>query len=297
MPDQHNALRVARGCSWWHFRWELLYGGPNIGVIRDCSGILRYKRSCGPDFVRAAIQLHSDNVLHGRMLKDDRKRRASRIIAADDQSYIVKEYRHPRRLSFFSTDQQGWLGSNRLVGSAECLGWQRKADLAAAYLLFRDVGDSDLYMAQGLSLPLEEAGAIYQRAGEMLWGMHQQGIYHADTKPSNFVFPTAVPGRHPLTIIDCDDIRVSLFLSRRRRLKNLAQFIGCLWCLAETSERVAMGKAFLQGYGSQSSAAERHDFWPRAKQLQLASACQKLYPEHWPENLLLLHKVFAADNQ
>ena len=295
MLELDNSLRVVRGWSWWCFRWQLLRGGKDIAVVRDQEGVLRHKRCYAPAMIREAIRQHKDNVQQGRMLKDDHKRRASRIHAADGRTYIVKEYRNPLWPGCFSRDQQGWLGSNRLVGSAECFAWQRNADLTAAYLLFQDAGDGDLYMAHDLTLPVNEAVPLYRQAGQMLAGLHRQGIYHADTKPSNFVFSTSASGHHRLTVIDCDDIRVNICLSRQRRLKNLAQFIGCLWCLTEMPQRIAMARAFLQGYCALSGDTGGPAWFCPADQLKLAAACHKLYPEHWEENQRLLQKVFAPE--
>ena len=150
-------------------------------------------------------------------------------------------------------------------------------------------------MANNLSLPLEEAVPIYRQAGKMLAGMHAQGIYHADTKPANFVFTRSSFGGPLLTIIDCDDIRVSLFLSRRCCRKNLAQFIGCLWCLQKMTTRVALAQAFLRGYGSLAANAAGSVLRSPAEQRKLAAICHKLYPRHRLENGQLLQELFDPE--
>lgn len=190
----------------------------------------------------AAVEAHNACVQSGNLVKNDKKRRISRVVL-DGQIYVVKEYVSIHYLKCVSLDSKCWKGTALVPGAAKCLAWLRGK--GRAWIVQENAGDGDLFQPCWQdNLPLAERQ--FQAAGRALAALHAQGIYHADTKPGNFVTKTGQP---QVTIIDCDDVRKYHRISNAHKMKNLAQFCGCLWKVTDDVARHRLVDAFLHGYG------------------------------------------------
>jgi len=249
MADLPKIERGVTGLRWLKKRRRLLKGGDGVTVTRMADGVVRTAWGFAPSDVLAAVERHNAAAVSERFVKTDVKRRITRV-ELDGRSLIVKEYMHLHKMLVFSPDMKGWLGSQRLPFAAHCLGWYRRTDASRAWLVFEDVGDGDLYRPrvdspEAVELVLKRA----RWAADLIAAMHNKGIFHADTKPGNFVSRGQEPS---VTLIDCDDVRVYGHLSLKRRLKNVAQFLGCLWRVEDTGVRRQMIQAFLAEYAEKT---------------------------------------------
>ncbi len=279
-------LSVKTGLEWWKFRRQLLHGsgtGPYL-VKNTADGILR----CCSDFA------HEDllNILGlGRQalpevtIKHDLKRSISRVWLGH-HSFVLKKYHRLHRWMMVSPDCKGWLGAHRLTNDVPCYAWYRRFDLSYAIIVYADAGDHDLYMKQCLESPQELLNELFRQAGAMIALLHRRNIFHADTKPGNFVYQ-GNGGLPILKLIDTDDIRTFWRLGKKRRARNLAQFIGCTH--PEFSQVYPQALlSFFQGYLQQYPASP-------GKLLQLFPAIRKslaiLYPERENLNRPLLEQL------
>jgi tRNA A-37 threonylcarbamoyl transferase component Bud32 len=183
-------------------------------------------------------------------IKDDIKRRVSRLQDPAGQSWIVKEYRNAwwRRLcSWRRPDLICWDATLRLerltFPVARMLGWLRAGN-NHGFIIMEDVGRNQF--RPGLNqLPADEAKTLAAGAGKLLARLHNKKIFHPDFKAANLMLRPEGTGGGRIFLIDCDQIwfRRPITLAMRRR--NLGQFIGDAddqWLAPELLQ------AFLNGY-------------------------------------------------
>lgn len=284
-------LSVKTGLDWWKLRRNLLAGTP--GPFRQenlADGILRYSKDFDRNELLNILGL-DQQVLPEDTLKVDLKRSITRV-RLGDRSFVLKKYHHLHRWLLVSPDRKGWLGAHRLNNDVACYAWYRRHDLGSAIIVYADAGDHDLYMKQCLESPPELLNELFRQAGVMIAQLHRQNIFHADTKPGNFVYKgkTANPR---LRLIDTDDVRTYWRISKRLKARNLAQFIGCT--RPEFSEVYLPALlSFFQGYLQQfpTSPTELLQLFPAMRDASAA-----LYPEREELNQPLfeqLQKHFSA---
>lgn len=287
IPSRQAAgdLSVKTGRDWWNLRRNLLAGaGGSFQVENLADGILRYSK----DFVRndlLNILGLGQQVLPEETLKVDLKRSITRV-RLGDRSFVLKKYHHLHRWLLVSPDRKGWLGAHRLNNDVACHAWYRRHDLSYAVIVYEDAGDLDLYMPQCLESPPELLNELFRQAGVMIAQLHRQNVFHADTKPGNFVYKgkTSNPW---LSLIDTDDVRTYWRISKRLRARNLAQFIGCT--RPEFSEAYLPALlSFFQGYLQQypASPAELLQLFPAMR-----DATAALYPEREELNKTLFEQL------
>lgn len=257
MTTVTTSLSLLVGSRWRHCRRQLLHGGVIDGGHVHCEqladGVLRRTDSLPREAILALFGLGAESG-PAVSLKDDRKRSVFRVYL-DQKSYILKRFHHLYRWQAVSPDQKSWLGAHRLHNGVACHAWYRRHDLREAMILYEDAGDCDLFMNQCLQMPPEKLNHLFAQAGKTLAQLHALGVFHADTKPGNFVF---VSSHHEpeVKLIDTDDVRQYWMLSARKKARNLAQFLGCTktWAMAVYP---AAQLAFCNGYLQQLPAANK----------------------------------------
>ncbi|MFA6929687.1 MAG: serine/threonine-protein kinase, partial [Lentisphaeria bacterium] len=221
------------------------------------------------------------------VLKDDHKRSISRVWL-DDKAYVLKKYQHLHRWLAVSQDTRGWLGAHRLQNGVSCYAWYRRHDLSYSIIVYEDAGDCDLYMPQCLQSPVPQLFDLFRQAGGCIAALHRQNIFHADTKPSNFVYQSNAGTNRKVRLIDTDDIRNYWHLSNKKRARNLAQFIGCSRPEVSQTLYVQTLLEFFRGYllESLTSTAELLALLPAMRRATLA-----LYPERKNRNLAIFARL------
>ncbi len=133
-------------------------------------------------------------------------------------AWIVKQYESAR------IARRAWLGGNGLeargIATGRALAW------AGRWVVMEDRGGTlDAWLRRDFAHadPAEQA-ELAARLGSLLAALHRRGVYHADLKASNVVWS---PGREPL-LLEYGRVRFGARVSRRRRVKNLAQLNAAL---------------------------------------------------------------------
>ena len=115
--------------------------------------------------------------------------------------------------------------------------------------IFQDAGTCNLFQVAELEATKQDAETLFREAGILLSKIHNRNIFHADTKPTNFVPNQHLPGMRPVLIVDCDRVTRYHRLPAYRRAFNLAQFLAD--CKPFPSDENRMDRcitAFLTGY-------------------------------------------------
>ena len=96
------------------------------------------------------------------------------------------------------------------------------------------------------SMEIKEKMAIARKLGKLLGIMHEYNIYHADLKASNIKIL-----RDPVSFIllDTDKVSQKKFLSRKKRIKNMAQINNSIPRHVSRSVRMAFIHAYTSVFG------------------------------------------------
>lgn len=273
--DFSNFFAITQGAAWRALRKKLLEGSTDgefqkvelEGNTLRCSNLIPVEQL--KEIFAASLQ--EENLSE---LKDDPKRSVLRLNFGE-QKFIIKRFHRLHKCLSFSPDCKAWLGAHRLDNKVECYAWFRNNLQKKAVIIFEDAGDHDLYMQKTLELPINELIELFKQAGRIIAILHQKNTYHADTKPGNFVFDAAA--QNPiLRLIDSDDVRCYNKLNEKRKIKNLAQFIGCSQKIISVEKYVTILGFFLREYLKVSKL-------PMSKLPKLfhdlATSTKTLYPE------------------
>ena len=277
-------ISIYRGRKWKNLRRQLLHGSKDgsFNLLRRPDAILRYSNKLEPEIMEALLALPEEQQ---SFLKKDLKRSVTRAWL-DGKSYVLKYFYHLHRWVIFSPDCKAWLGAHRLQDRNACYAWFRRNDNRLAIIIYEDAGDLDLYMPRCLSMPLPTLQYLFAQAGTCIALLHEQQIFHADTKPGNFVFHSQ-DAKYTLSLIDKDDVRLYSRLAQRYQARNLAQFIGCSQP-AHAQAYVPALQAFMRSY-----CLKRNFSPPQALKLfpEIRRAMQNLYPERETLNSHIYHKL------
>lgn len=128
--------------------------------------------------------------------------------------YVLKQHRNA------SDARRAWIAGQGLeargIPTGRALAW------SGAWLVMQDAGPTLGERADAGELDdacAPEARALADDLGELQAALHRRGIYHADLKANNIAW---TPGE-PLQLLDYGRVHFSRRVSRRRRVKNLAQ--------------------------------------------------------------------------
>lgn len=249
-------------------------------------GVLRYTDELSRQSILKLLGVDSFH-LQKVFLKEDHKRSISRVWL-DDKAYVLKKYQHLHRWLLVSPDTRGWLGAHRLQNGVSCYAWYRRHDLSYSIIVYEDAGDRDLYMPQCLQAPVPQLFDLFRQAGACIAALHRQNIFHADTKPSNFVYQSNADEQRKVRLIDTDDVRIYWRLSSKKRARNLAQFIGCSRPEVPQALYVQALLKFFHGYLLEypTSTAELLALLPSMQRAILV-----LYPERKDRNLAIFSRL------
>ncbi|HOG50827.1 MAG TPA: lipopolysaccharide kinase InaA family protein [Lentisphaeria bacterium] len=287
VPSAH-VITAHTGKAWRRLRRSLLRGSPDgcCRVERLPDGILRYTSHLPREDIDSILHAEA-NKLPQANIKVDHKRIITRVWLRD-KSYVLKTYSNLRRWLVVSPDCKGWLGAHQLDNGVACYAWLRKNDRSTATIIYADAGNRDLYMPEWSHSPDDNANALFHQAGTIIAALHRQNIFHADTKPGNFVYMDVPNANSRVCLIDTDDVRIYWRLSTRRRIKNLAQFMGCSREDIPTNIYITALAAFLTGYMEhyQSTPSTLLALFPA-----IADAMVTLYPERQPLNQVAIKLI------
>ena len=123
----------------------------------------------------------------------------------------------------------------------------------------------DLMLLKGVQ-GYQKRRAFLARLARMLNSLHKQKIYHNDLKASNvLVLDRSPPTQEVLSLIDLQGLRKCFYVSKRRRIKNLAQLNRTLGTVLSKTQRLF----FLESYG---------DFY-RFNQTEKRNAIKSIFAE------------------
>ena len=232
---------------WPDRRSRLLRNSALCREVRLPEGRWRVALPNDIEILRAAVARHEAAVGEGHLLKDDVKRRLSRVTVGS-LALVVKEFRRPG-VWRFARDRQCWLNAHRLarfrVRTASALGWLRTRD-GRGLIVFADVGPRSLKD----EFHIADARArrrLAAAAGRLLGTLHRRGILPGDFKSSNLI-PTGgndADGWPSLALIDVDALRFGRHrISDEQCAAGVTQFFSNLEGVATPRDRLA----FLAGH-------------------------------------------------
>jgi len=132
--------------------------------------------------------------------------------------FVLKRFRGARAA------RQAWLGGNGLL--ARGIAAVRPVAWAGHWLVMHDAGPtlSDWVESDFAKSTEFERAELARALGALLARLHRRGVYHADLKANNVV---ARPGEEA-QLLDYGRVHFGARVSRRRRVKNLAQLNAAL---------------------------------------------------------------------
>ncbi len=174
------------------------------------------------------LAAHQQAVADRNLLKNDRKRRLSRVLHAG-RSYVVKEFLPVAGGRARGKARRTWLNACRLAAMALPV-----IQVYALYLdrrnhgivIFHDAGSGNLPGRLG-GLPYQRRCQLINATARLVAGLHQRGVDPGDLKASNFVVSdeeTAVP----VVLSDLDSIKFGHKLSWRQRQHATSQVLESL---------------------------------------------------------------------
>ncbi|MDD2478215.1 MAG: hypothetical protein PHW45_04545, partial [Candidatus ainarchaeum sp.] len=198
------------------------------------------------ELLQEILSCHQQSCSAPFLLKNDAKRRVTRV-QYQNHSFIVKEFCNDFAWTWHRHGRSTWKNSQRLRGyTAPCLAWLR-TNSQKSFLIFTDLGILNLYKKDHHQR--ENLQDIYAGAGKLLADLHVRGVYHGDTKSTNFVINDLCPWmQQAVLLVDCDQVRFYPKLPDSRRIKNLGQFLATTGVLPAAQKRASI-QAFLQAYG------------------------------------------------
>jgi tRNA A-37 threonylcarbamoyl transferase component Bud32 len=159
--------------------------------------------------------------------------------------WVIKEFARA------ADARRAWIGGNGLEarGIATCrpLAW------AGRFLLMEDGGGTlaDWVDAEFAKSSDDEQAELARALGGLLARLHARGVYHGDLKANNVVWRPGEPPR----LLDYGRVHFGARVSRRRRVKNLAQLNAALPDLVPARLREAALASYLAAGGTRDDCA------------------------------------------
>jgi hypothetical protein len=107
-----------------------------------------------------------------------------------------------------------------------------------------DYWREDLIGAKAIGSRLKRR-ALLKKLARLLKSLHETKIYHDDLKAANILALDKRAGTEEIFLIDLQGVRKCFYLSRRRRIKNLAQINRTLGSHVTRTEKLSFIKAYL----------------------------------------------------
>jgi hypothetical protein len=106
----------------------------------------------------------------------------------------------------------------------------------------------DLYVLRRFAGGLDgrarlEKHRLAREFGRFVGDLHRRGIYHGDLKAVN-IFVRRRDGREEFRLVDYDRVKFGRKVSRRRRIKNLAQLAASIAVLITRTDRLRFFRAY-----------------------------------------------------
>lgn len=253
-----------------------------VGGVR-----VHHQRAVAAEEVVALVDAHRRDVAAGAaaVLKNGRRSSLSRQ-RLGDRSVIVKQYRdlwwervrnlvRPRALS-------AWVAGNGLrvrgFDAAEPLALAlcgRGLAMTDAFLLMEDLGlarrADHVALARYAGEPAPERRAekraLVASAADLVRRLHAAGVYHADLKAVNLFLRGEVADAR-FVLADYDRVRLDREVSRRRRIKNLAQLSASVPVCVSLPDRLRFFRAYA---ADDPSALRAWKSWAR----RIIEACRE----------------------
>ncbi len=189
------------------------------------------------DLLNRLPDLHDQCATERRLLLDTPTLRVSRV-TLEGMSLLVREYHGDRRPAWLSPAWRTWKTLQSIRGLAvPCLALaeQRHRRL----LVLADPGVDSL--ADATTHP--NLPDLLLAAGSLLATLHERGVFLRHAAADHFVLNELCPWMpSPLLLADGGNLRKSRWLSRRHRVRNLAQLLASLKRLPDdASHQVAKG--------------------------------------------------------
>jgi tRNA A-37 threonylcarbamoyl transferase component Bud32 len=90
-----------------------------------------------------------------------------------------------------------------------------------------------------------EKVSLVKAFGRFVGDLHRRGIYHGDMKAVNVFVMRAADGTFGFRLVDYDRVRFGRRVSRRRRVKNLAQIAASVAVLVTKTDRLRFFRAYV----------------------------------------------------
>lgn len=220
-----------------------------------------------PELQNAILAAHRTALSKNKFIKNEKKRAVTRVKIPGSGSFIVKEFR--RAPWWHLRDQsKATAKSTLLMRDFTPYCWMRHQDpeTGSTCLVFCDCGEGNFFGTDYAARA--DAEKLYAACGEVLAQLHSGRLYHADTKPANFVINQFCHDecQNSVCLVDCDKVRqYQRPLPWRLRIHNAAQFIagtGKVARLDRTKWRMLID-AFRAGYNRNSELprSDLEQFW------------------------------------
>ena len=235
---------------------------------RQHSGAIHLK----PDHLELILEEHRRQIDASSALKNQAKRAVTRV-KTPKGSFIVKEFR-PRWFGHHKALCQEACDATRLMRgyTPPCTDPISAPNSRSAFLVLQDCGAGNFYETAYSQRP--NSTLLYHACGALLADLHTSGLYHADTKPTNFVANDLCQNscNRPVCLVDCDHVtRYQPPVPMSLRIRNAAQFLAGTGKLARMDEKLwhTLLKAFCKGYETHANlnAAEIEQFWHQVRLL------------------------------
>ena len=213
LPRELAAVRFWRDLrAWTHWRSR------TRRCLKESGSFTRFETAWGSGFRRrdadgATLTRVLDPSGHGEPLKVHPRGELCR-----SGPYILKRFPSRR------TARRAWVHARGLevrgIETGCALAW------AGRWLVMEDAGPTVTDFVEGpfATAPEPERLELADRLADLLADLHRRGIYHADLKANNIALRPGSPPR----LLDYGRVRFGWRVSRRRRIKNLAQLNAAL---------------------------------------------------------------------
>ncbi len=201
------------------------------------------------------LEEHAQNLSLGRnVLKLQKKTQLSQV-----GDLCVKSYARPKPLTCLYA-LRSWKGLMTLYYNnipvaepvAVVLGKDRRSVLITGMVPGRDLNRVLFHEYPAMSLA--EKRALARALGVLLGTMHGYGIFHADLKSSNI---RVLKDPLSFVLLDTDKVRQGMSLSRKKRLRNMAQINRTIPRHVSKGVRMAFVQAYAKILGEDPKALFR----------------------------------------